>query len=73
MQSKYDSKVTSSSIPSHLMWSSDEFKTYLLRRGHRTVWDDVIYPGMKKAVTCALLCTQDIVEYRKVAYSVGLL
>lgn len=35
------------------------------KKGH--VWDEVIYPGMKKAIVCALLCTQDLIEYRKVS------
>ena len=39
------------------------------RRGHVGVWQDKIYPGMKKAVLGALLCSQDIVEYRKVCIS----
>jgi hypothetical protein len=30
------------------------------------MWDTVIYPGMKAAVTNALLCCQDVVEQRKV-------
>ena len=70
VQAKYDSQVTSANIPSHLMWSSAEFQSYLRQRGHDRLWDDVIYPGMRKAVLCALLCTQDIVEYRKVRAAV---
>ena len=32
--------------------------------GH--VWDERIYPNMKKALLCALLSSQDFIEYRKV-------
>ena len=47
------------------------FVCFFSKRGLDNVWDEVVYPGMKKAVVCALLCTQDIVEYRKVtAFSV---
>ena len=35
-------------------------------RGMDNIYDDLIYPGMKKAVLCSLLSTQDVVEYRKV-------
>jgi len=36
------------------------------------LWDEVIYPGMKKAIICSLLSTQDLVEYRKVMYKMWL-
>jgi len=35
-------------------------------QGHSDAWESVIYPGMKHAVTCALLCSQAAVEQRKV-------
>ena len=49
------------------MWTHEDFKSYLVDRGAGNVWDEVVYPGMKQAINAALLCTQDIVEYRKVS------
>ena len=37
-------------------------------KGQGQAWDNKIYPGMKKAVICALLATQDVVEYRKSSF-----
>jgi hypothetical protein len=37
-------------------------------QGHGNQWEELIYPGMKKAIICALLSTQDVIEYRKVGY-----
>ena len=34
--------------------------------GKHDAWDSIVYPGMKNAVTNALLCCQDDVEHRKV-------
>ena len=40
---------------------------YLCRsEGHGDVWSSKIVPGMKQAILCVLLCTQDQVEHRKV-------
>lgn len=53
-------------LPDDNMWDSEEFKAYLEKRGCGNVWEDVVYPGMKKAVVSALLCCQDAVTMRKV-------
>ena len=53
-------------LPDDNMWTNEDFKSYLADRGAADVWDEVVYPGMKQAINAALLCTQDIVEYRKV-------
>ena len=69
IQKNYHNGVRSSKLPTENMWSSDDFKHYLRNHGVENVWDNVIYPGMKKAVVCSILSTQDIVEYRKVGAS----
>ena len=30
------------------------------------VWQEKVVPGMKKAILCSLLCTQEFIEGRKV-------
>ena len=37
--------------------------------GYGDIWNDKIVPGMKQAILCTLLCTQDQVEHRKVGNS----
>ncbi|XP_074644662.1 tubulin tyrosine ligase 3-like isoform X2 [Tubulanus polymorphus] len=68
IQKHYSNGPRSSHLPQDNMWDNDQFKDYLRRRGHGDVWDKVIYPGMKEAVLSALLCTQDLVEYRKSSF-----
>jgi tubulin monoglycylase TTLL3/8 len=52
-------------LPEENMWHSSTFKDYLEYLGQDGVWDEVIYPGMKHALTCAMMVSQDIVEGRK--------
>ena len=67
VQKNFENATTRSSmLPDENMWTSGEFQQYLKNRGCGSVWQDSIYPGMKKAVIAALQCTQDIVEMRKV-------
>ncbi|KAK2165303.1 hypothetical protein LSH36_52g05018 [Paralvinella palmiformis] len=66
IQKNYESSPSRSKyLPTENMWDCDQFKDFLRKRGELDKWDTVIYPGMKKAVLGALLCSQDIVEYRK--------
>ncbi|KAK3736202.1 hypothetical protein QZH41_011889, partial [Actinostola sp. cb2023] len=58
-------KVRDKRLPEENMWSSDEFKSYLRKKGLGNMWDNVIYPGMKQTVIYAMESCQEIVEYRK--------
>ncbi|CAI8014663.1 Protein monoglycylase TTLL8 [Geodia barretti] len=49
-------------LPEENMWHSSTFKITWRQDG---VWDEVIYPGMKHALTCSMMVSQDIVEGRK--------
>lgn len=60
-----NSGIRDKRIPGDNMWSSDDLKVYLKKRGVGDMWEDVIYPGMKKAVIYAVQSCQEIVEYRK--------
>ncbi|ELT87730.1 hypothetical protein CAPTEDRAFT_181006, partial [Capitella teleta] len=55
-------------LPKDNIWSNEDFVEYLRKRGCEDVWDSVVSPGMKKAIICSMLCSQDIVEYRKNAF-----
>ncbi|KAL9959524.1 hypothetical protein ACROYT_G032852 [Oculina patagonica] len=65
IQKHYENGVRDKRIPDENMWSSDDLKAYLKKRGVGEMWEDVIYPGMKKAVISAVQSCQEIVEYRK--------
>jgi len=60
-----NSGVRDKRIPVENMWSSDDLKAYFKKRGVGEMWEEVIYPGMKKAVIYAVQSCQEIVEYRK--------
>ncbi|XP_061706956.1 tubulin glycylase 3A-like isoform X1 [Cydia pomonella] len=46
-------------LPLTNMWDSDTFKSYLQKSGKANVWDNIIYPGMKKAIRSIVLGCQD--------------
>nr|XP_061814132.1 tubulin monoglycylase TTLL3-like [Nerophis lumbriciformis] len=52
-------------IPEDNMWSDDQFMTFLSSRGQKEQWENVVVPGMKKAVIHALQTAQDLVDSRK--------
>ena len=56
----------SARLPQDNMWTSSEFIHYLWSEGYGDVWETQVVPGMKKAILCSLLCTQEFIECRKV-------
>ncbi|PFX29352.1 tubulin monoglycylase TTLL3-like [Stylophora pistillata] len=65
IQKHFENGVRDKRIPDENMWSSDDLKAYLTKRGVGEMWEESIYPGMKKAVISAVQSCQEIVEYRK--------
>ncbi|XP_064605541.1 tubulin tyrosine ligase 3-like isoform X2 [Liolophura sinensis] len=68
IQKNYKNGPRSTMLPQENMWSHYEFKEFLNKRRQGHKWEELIYPGMKKAIICALLATQDLVEYRKFSF-----
>lgn len=48
-----------SELPANNMWDLDKYKDYLNRIGRENVWDNIIYPGMKKSIVGIMLSCQD--------------
>lgn len=56
----------SDELPRENMWTNDEFvDKYLKKKNQSEAWHQIIYPGMKNAIICSMLATQDIIETRK--------
>ncbi|XP_060517440.1 tubulin glycylase 3A-like [Cylas formicarius] len=52
-------------LPSYNMWDSEKFKNYLSDIGYPTVFDLVIYEGMKQGVVAAVMASRDKLDKRK--------
>uniref|UniRef100_T1J1B7 Tubulin--tyrosine ligase-like protein 9 n=1 Tax=Strigamia maritima TaxID=126957 RepID=T1J1B7_STRMM len=65
VQRRYMHEERPSVLPRYAMWSSDEFKDFLHKRGKSLVWDKIIYPGMKEAVTASMIAAQDMMDAKK--------
>ncbi|XP_057295965.1 tubulin tyrosine ligase 3-like isoform X2 [Hydractinia symbiolongicarpus] len=68
IQKHYEVGERSEYLPDFNMWTSEEFKMHLLKRGYESAWEEVIYPGMKNAIIAVLQSCQDSLEYRKNAF-----
>ncbi|KAF5897056.1 tubulin monoglycylase TTLL3-like, partial [Clarias magur] len=56
------------SLPAESMWSCAEFRSWLSAAGRAGLWDEVVLPGMRKALIQTLLTAQDSVEPRKASF-----
>lgn len=56
----------SDELPKENMWTNKEFIDKYLKKINRCeAWNQIIYPGMKNAIICSMMSTQDIIETRK--------
>ncbi|KAB0797593.1 hypothetical protein PPYR_08586 [Photinus pyralis] len=52
------------SLPEQNMWDSNIFKNYLKDIGKPTVWDDIIFPGLRENIIGTMLACQDTMDRR---------
>ncbi|XP_049866852.1 tubulin glycylase 3A-like [Pectinophora gossypiella] len=52
-------------LPQNNMWDLETYKEYLVKTGKETVWDEVIYPGMRKSIVGIMLNCQESISYSK--------
>lgn len=52
-------------LPADNMWDLETYKRYLDRRGTPNLWENVIYPGMKKSIIGVMLSCQEFAIYNK--------
>jgi hypothetical protein len=53
------------------MWTNTEFiEKYLRPNKLADKWDSLIYPSMKDAIICSMLVSQDIIDPRRVKFSI---
>ncbi|XP_059059346.1 tubulin glycylase 3A-like isoform X2 [Achroia grisella] len=52
-------------LPQSNMWDLEEYKDYLNRCGKSQVWDNIVYPGMKKSIIGIMLSCQDSLSISK--------
>ncbi|XP_078410548.1 tubulin monoglycylase TTLL3 [Cetorhinus maximus] len=52
-------------VPKESMWSSGQFQDYLKIKGYGNIWQEIVYPSMKKAIICSLVTVQAIIQARK--------
>lgn len=52
-------------LPENNMWDLETFKNYLNKLGIGNLWDNVIYPGMRKSIVSIMLNCQDSLSVSK--------
>jgi len=52
------------------MWSSDEFKSYLLDAFGRDVWGESVQPAIRRIVRASLQCVQQAIENRRNSHEI---
>ncbi|XP_030761427.1 tubulin glycylase 3A-like isoform X2 [Sitophilus oryzae] len=65
VQCKYiNGQLRDKSLPDDNMWDCHTFKAYLKQIGCMEKWNQVIFPGMRQSIICAMLASQDTMDRR---------
>lgn len=54
-----------SELPVNNMWHLETYKQYLYNIGKENVWENIIYPGMRKSIVGSMLSSQDSMSFSK--------
>ncbi|CAH1992455.1 unnamed protein product, partial [Acanthoscelides obtectus] len=57
-------------LPEENMWDCHSFKAYLKSIGHMEKWNEVILPGMRESIICAMLASQDTMDRRQNTFEI---
>lgn len=57
-------------LPNDNMWDCQTFQTYLKQIGAKEKWSEVILPGIREGIVCAMLASQDVMDRRQNTFEV---
>ncbi|KYB27443.1 Tubulin glycylase 3A-like Protein [Tribolium castaneum] len=57
-------------LPHDNMWDCHTFQTYLKQIGAKEKWNEVILPGMREGIVCAMLASQDVMDRRQNTFEI---
>lgn len=64
IQKKYNNGKRDKRLPVENMWDCYSFQAYLRQIGKQDMWQERIYPGMKKAIVGTMLSSQENMDRR---------
>ncbi|XP_055843478.1 tubulin glycylase 3A [Episyrphus balteatus] len=70
IQKKYTNGKRDKRLPTENMWDCYSFQAYLRQIGKSEMWEERIYPGMRKAIIGTALASQDNIERRQNTFEV---
>ncbi|XP_052822444.1 tubulin monoglycylase TTLL3 isoform X1 [Octopus bimaculoides] len=65
IQRNYKNGPRAKELPENNMWTHHQFKNYLRMQSSTDLWEESIYPKIKKAIICSVIVSQELVETRK--------
>ncbi|XP_029634148.1 tubulin monoglycylase TTLL3-like isoform X2 [Octopus sinensis] len=65
IQRNYKNGPRAKELPENNMWTHHQFKNYLRMQSSSDLWEESIYPKIKKAIICSVIVSQELVESRK--------